>query len=46
MTALYNSETEGEPYIARLTPERFAELVERKAYLDPAGLFVAHRGSG
>lgn len=41
MTALYNSETAFEPYIAPLNPERFVELVENKSYFDPMGLFVA-----
>jgi len=41
LTALYNAETAFEPYIAPLTPERFVELVARKSYFDPTGLFVA-----
>jgi len=41
MTAIYNSETVFEPYIAPLTPELFVELVENKSYFDPTGLFVA-----
>jgi GNAT superfamily N-acetyltransferase len=41
MTALYNSETDFEPYIAPLNPERFVELVEKKSYFDSDGLFVA-----
>ena len=41
MTALYNAETDFEPHIAPLTPERFVELVEKKSYFDPSGLFVA-----
>jgi len=41
MTALYNSETDFEPHIAPLNAERFIDLVERKSYFDPAGLFVA-----
>lgn len=41
MTALYNAETAFEPYIAPLTPDRFARLVEQKSYFDPAGLLVA-----
>jgi GNAT superfamily N-acetyltransferase len=41
MTALYNAETAFEPHIAPLSPERFVELVEKKSYFDPAGLFVA-----
>ena len=41
MTALYNSETDFEPYIAPLNPERFADLVEKKSYFDPEGLLVA-----
>ena len=44
MTALYNAETAGEPHIAPLTPERFAELVECKSYFDPTGLLVARAG--
>lgn len=39
--SLYNSETDFEAHIAPLTPDRFAELVEKKSYFDPAGLFVA-----
>ena len=38
MTAIYNSETDFEPHIAPLTPNRFVELVEKKSYFDPAGL--------
>jgi len=41
MTALYNSETDFKPHIAPLNPQRFVELVEKKSYFDPAGLFVA-----
>jgi len=41
MSALYNSETDFEPHIAPLNPQRFVELVEEKSYFDPAGLFVA-----
>jgi len=41
LTALYNAETAFEPHIAPLTPERFVELVERKSYFDPTGLFAA-----
>ena len=41
ITALYNAETDFEPHIAPLTPERFIELVESKSYFDPEGLFVA-----
>jgi len=41
MTALYNSETDFEPHIAPLTPDRFVELVEKKSYFDPSGLFAA-----
>ena len=41
MTALYNEETAFETYIAPLNPERFIELVEKKSYFDPSGLFVA-----
>ncbi len=41
MTTLYNAETDFEPHIAPLTPDRFVELVEKKSYFDPAGLFVA-----
>ena len=44
MASVYNSETEFEPYIAPLTPERFTELVERKSYFDPMGLFIAVEG--
>ena len=44
MTKLYNAETEFEPHIAPLGPERFIELVEKKSYFDPAGLFVAVEG--
>jgi GNAT superfamily N-acetyltransferase len=43
MVALYNGETDVEPYIARLSAKRFAELVECKSYFDAAGLFVARR---
>ena len=42
MTALYNAETDFEPYIAPLDPDRFMELVESKSYFDPSGVFVAH----
>lgn len=41
MVSLYNAETACEPHIAPLTRERFLELVEPKAYFDPAGLLVA-----
>ena len=41
MTRLYNAETAFEPHIAPLNPERFVELVEKKSYFDPAGLFIA-----
>ncbi len=41
MTALYNTETDFEPHIAPLNPERFVDLVEKKSYFDPEGLFVA-----
>jgi GNAT superfamily N-acetyltransferase len=41
MLELYNDETDFEPYIAPLNPERFIELVEKKSYFDPNGLFVA-----
>jgi GNAT superfamily N-acetyltransferase len=41
MTALYNAETAFEPHIAPLSPERFLQLVEKKSYFDPQGLFVA-----
>lgn len=41
MVGLYNAETAFEPYIAPLTPERFARLVESKSYFDPSGLLVA-----
>ena len=41
MTTLYNAETDFEPHIAPLTPDRFVELVEKKSYFDPSGLFVA-----
>jgi len=44
MTALFNAETAGEPHIAPLKPARFVELVQRKSYFDPAGLFVAREG--
>jgi len=43
MVRVYNDETEFEPHIAPLTAERFIQLVERKSYFDPAGLFVAAR---
>ncbi|MDQ1327909.1 MAG: family N-acetyltransferase [Candidatus Poribacteria bacterium] len=41
MTELYNAETAFEPYIAPLNPELFIELVEKKSYFDPTGLFIA-----
>ncbi len=41
MTALYNRETAGEPFIAPLTPELFVALVEEKSYFDPDGLLLA-----
>lgn len=41
MVEVYNSETVFEAHIAPLTEERFVELVERKSYFDPSGLFVA-----
>ena len=41
MTELYNAETAFEAHIAPFTPERFVELVEKKSYFDPSGLFVA-----
>jgi GNAT superfamily N-acetyltransferase len=41
MTAIYNEETAFEAHIAPLNPERFVELVERKSYFDPTGLFIA-----
>lgn len=41
LIALYNSETAFEGHIAPLTPERFVELVAKKSYFDPAGLFIA-----
>ena len=43
MVEVYNSETVFEAHIAPLTEERFVELVERKSYFDPSGLFVALR---
>ena len=44
LTALYNAETAFEPHIAPLTPERFVELVEKKSYFDPKGLWIAVEG--
>jgi GNAT superfamily N-acetyltransferase len=44
MADLYNSETEFEPHIAPLTASRFVEMVERKSYFDPSGLFIAAEG--
>jgi GNAT superfamily N-acetyltransferase len=41
MTELYNAETAFEPYIAPLNSERFIDLVEKKSYFDPSGLFIA-----
>ena len=41
MLDLYNRQTAFEAHIAPLTPERFSQLVERKACFDPSGLFVA-----
>jgi GNAT superfamily N-acetyltransferase len=41
ITTLYNDETDFEPHIAPLTPERFIELVESKSYFDPEGLSIA-----
>lgn len=41
MIEVYNAETAFEPYIAMLNPDRFIELVEKKSYFDPKGLFVA-----
>ena len=41
MCALYNAETVFEPHIAQFTPDLFVELVEKKSYFDPSGLFVA-----
>jgi len=41
MTELYNSETAFEPYIARLDPDIFIELIEKKSYFDPEGIFIA-----
>ena len=45
MAELYNAETDFEPYIAPLTPERFVDLIEKKSYFDPEGLFVAIESS-
>ncbi len=44
MCDLYCRETAFEPHIAPLSPMRFIELVESKAYFDRAGLFVAREG--
>ena len=44
LTARYNAEPAFEPHLAPLTPERFVELVARKSYFDPTGLFVAREG--
>lgn len=41
MIEIYNKETAFEPYIAPLNPNRFIELVEKKSYFDPTGLFIA-----
>jgi len=43
MARVYNDETAFEPHIAPLTAERFIQLVEKKSYFDPAGLFIAVR---
>ena len=41
ITELYNAETDFEPFIAKLDPKRFVELVEKKSYFEPDGLFIA-----
>lgn len=41
LLSLYKSETEFEPHIALLTPDRFVELVQSKSYFDAEGLIVA-----
>ena len=41
MATIYNAETDFEPHIAPLTPERFVDLIEKKTYFDPEGVFVA-----
>lgn len=38
---LYNAETAFEPYIAIFNANRFIQLVQKKSYFDPKGLFVA-----
>ena len=44
MTEVFNAETACEPHIARLTPELFVELAEKKSHFDANGVFVAVDG--
>lgn len=44
MCACYNLQAAGEPHIAPLTPELFAQLAEAKTYFDPSGLIIACEG--